>query len=109
MGLPLSDETMLLLAVLFLLSGVLRRVFGTQTSRAERKLARARDYGLLREIATVPSPRSATFVQERLRQRGIRSTVAPSERDDRLGVLVFPADARTAADALLADSTEPDA
>lgn len=103
MGLPISDETVVLIVVVFLLAAMLRWVFGAQTSHIDRKLAKARDYGLLREVATVPSKQAAEFVQERLRQRGIRSTVAPSDRDDRLQVLVFPADARAAADALLSD------
>jgi hypothetical protein len=104
MGLPISDETVVLLVVVFLLAAMLRWVFGAQTSRIDRKLAKARDYGLLREVATVPSKQAAEFVQDRLRRRGIRSTVAPSDHDDRLRVLVFPADARAAADALLSDS-----
>ncbi|HWE91336.1 MAG TPA: hypothetical protein VG317_17880 [Pseudonocardiaceae bacterium] len=103
MGLPIPDETVVLIVVIFLLAAVLRWVFGAQTSRIDRKLAKARDYGLLREVATVPSQQAARFVQDRLRERGIRSTVAPSEQDDRLRVLVFPADASAAAAALLSD------
>jgi hypothetical protein len=103
MGLPIPDETVVLIVVIFLLAAVLRWVFGAQTSRIDRKLAKARDYGLLREIATVPSQQAARFVQDRLRERGIRSTLVPCDQDGRLRVLVFPADAPAAAATLLRD------
>jgi hypothetical protein len=106
MELPISDEVAVLVAVIILLSGVLRWFFGSQTARggrAERRLARARDYGLLSEVATAPSEQSATFVRELLRSNGIRATTAPDDDGATQHVLVFPADARKAADVLLHD------
>jgi hypothetical protein len=104
MGLPGGDEIAVLASVIILLSGVLRWFFGSQTAsggRAERKLAKARDYGLLSEVATAPSEQAATFVRELLRSNGIRATTAPDDDGATQHVLVFPADARAAADVLL--------
>ena len=106
MGLSIPDELLVLAAIIILLSGVLRRFFGSDTagidrSRIERKLARARDYGLLSEVATAPSEQAATFVQDLLRSNGIRATTAPDDDGATQHVLVFPADARAAADLLL--------
>lgn len=106
MGLSTPDEAVILAAIIFLLSGVLRRFFGSDTvrlARADRKLSRARDYGLLSEVATAPSERSATFVRELLRSNGIRATTAPDDDGATQHVLVFPKDARAAADLLLRD------
>jgi hypothetical protein len=103
MGLPVRDEIAVLVAVIFLLSGVLRWFFGSQTSggRVERKLARARDYGLLSEVATAPSEQAAQFVRELLRNNGIRATTAQDDDGATQHVLVFPADAKAAAELLL--------
>lgn len=106
MGLSTMDEVLVLTAITVLLSGVLRRFFGSDTAktgRIERKLERARDYGLLSEVATVPSERSATFVRELLRSNGIRATTAPDDDGATQHVLVFPADAKAAAELLLRD------
>jgi hypothetical protein len=96
-----SEELLVLLAIGFLLCAVLRWSFGD--GRVTRKLTRARDYGLLREVATAPSDRAAKFVQDRLRGGGIRATTAPAEDTGAIRVLVFPADAQAAADLLLTD------
>ena len=104
MGLPARDEIAVLVAMIILLSGVLRWFFGSQTTdggRTERKLAKARDYGLLSEVATAPSEQAATFVRELLRSNGIRATTAPDDDGATQHVLVFPADAKAAADLLL--------
>jgi hypothetical protein len=104
MGLPISDEALVLLAMIVLLSGVLRWFFGSDTGkRADRQMAKAADYGLLAEVATAPSEQAAKFVQDQLRRNGIRATTAPSGDGARLRVLVFPKDARAAADVLLRD------
>ncbi|HEX3791270.1 MAG TPA: hypothetical protein VHW44_25635 [Pseudonocardiaceae bacterium] len=110
MGLDVPEELIVLALVLFLLSVMLRRSFGSDTARptrAARKVARARDYGLLREIATAPSEQAAAFVRERLASHGIRATTAPGPEGGPAGslrVLVFAADAAAAADLLLSDS-----
>jgi hypothetical protein len=104
MGMSIPDEALVLIAVIFVLSGVLRRFFGSDTARGgrvERKLARARDYGLLSEVATAPSEQAATYVRELLRSNGIRATTAPDDENGTTHVLVFPADAQAAADVLL--------
>jgi hypothetical protein len=104
MGLSTPDEALVLMAAIILLSGVLRRYFGSDTAgtgRIDRKLIKARDYGLLSEVATAPSEQAATFVRELLRSNGIRATTAPGDHGSTQRVLVFPADARAAADLLL--------
>lgn len=104
MGLSIPNELLVLGAIIVLLSGVLRRYFGSQTARgdrAERKLTRARDYGLLSEVATAPSEQAAVFVRELLRRNGIRATTAPDDDGRTQHVLVFPADAEAAANVLL--------
>ena len=103
MGMGMPDELMVLALVVFVLMAVLRWSFGSQNARSERKLARARDYGLLREVATTHSDQAARFVQDLLRRNGIRTTTAPGEEADTVRVLVFPKDARAAADLLLHD------
>lgn len=101
MGLTGLDEALVLLAVIFVLSGVLRRFFGSDVPRVERRLAKARDYGLLSEVATAPSEQAATFVRDLLRSKGIRATTAPDDNGTTQHVLVFPKDARAAADVIL--------
>jgi hypothetical protein len=100
-GMAGTEELLVLLAIGFLLCAVLRWSFGD--GRVTRKLHKARDYGLLREVATTPSDRAARFVQDRLRRGGIRATTAPDDDTGAVHVLVFPADARAAADLLLTD------
>jgi hypothetical protein len=106
MGLSIPNEALILAAIIVLLSGILRRFFGSDTARGgriERRLAKARDYGLLSEVATAPSEQAATFVRELLRSNGIRATTAPDADGATQHVLVFPADAKAAADLLLRD------
>jgi hypothetical protein len=103
MGLSIPDEVLVLAAIIFVLSGVLRRFFGSQTAKGERRLVKARDYGLLSEVATAPSEQAATFVRELLRSNGIRATTAPDDDGATQHVLVFPKDAKAAADLLLRD------
>jgi len=101
MGQGMPDELLVLGVVVFALIAVLRWSSGDREARAERRIARARDYGLLRQVATAPSEQAAEFVRDLLRRNGIRATTAPGEAGDTLRVLVFPADARAAADLLL--------
>jgi hypothetical protein len=96
-----GDEALILFAVIILLAGILRRYFGSDIDRTERKLAKARDYGLLSEVATAPSEQAATFVRDLLRSNGIRATTAPDDNGATQHVLVFPADAHAAANVLL--------
>ncbi len=102
---PVSASALLiLLCVLAAFAGLLRWSYGSDTARPRQYRWRGRrtgNYGLLREIAIVPSHQAAQYVREELRRNGIRSTTAPT--DDRTGqrILVFPADMDAATAALL--------
>jgi hypothetical protein len=65
--------------------------------------AHRKDYGLLREVAKVPSSTAARVVEERLHAAGVKATTVPAEDGDGLRILVFPADQNTAIQALLRD------
>lgn len=86
------------LCVMALLAAVLRWASSLDTDKAHRK-----DYGLLREVAKVPSTRAAKVVEERLQSVGVRATTVPDPEGDGLRILVFPADQATAIRTLLAD------
>jgi hypothetical protein len=86
------------LGVMGLFAAVLRWASGLDTDHAHRK-----DYGLLREVAKVPSSTAARVVEERLQNAGVRATTVPSPDGEGLRVLVFPADQATAIDTLLRD------
>ncbi|HEV3356680.1 MAG TPA: hypothetical protein VG247_07775 [Pseudonocardiaceae bacterium] len=109
--LPVSATALLIvLCVLAALAGLLRWSYGSDTARprqyrrrgrSQRHSSRSGDFGLLREIAIVPSHQAAQYVQDQLRRNGIRSTTAAT--DDRIGqrILVFPSDVDAATAALL--------
>jgi hypothetical protein len=101
--LPVSAAALLiLLCVLAAFAGLMRWSYGSDTARPRsRRRSRQSDYGLLREIAIVPSHQAAQFVRERLRDNGIRSTTAPADDYGGQRVLVFPADVEAATAALL--------
>lgn len=84
------------LAVIGLLALVLRWASSLDTDRAHRK-----DYGLLREVATVPSVTAARAVERRLAAAGVAATTVPAPDGEHLHILVFPADQRTAVTTLL--------
>ncbi|SDC50256.1 hypothetical protein [Actinokineospora iranica] len=94
MDLPAPYLTLVALLVVGLLGLVLRWAFASDSDRRK-------DYGLLREVAKVPSPGAARFVEERLREVGVRATTVPAEDGEGLRVLVFPGDERAAIAALL--------
>jgi hypothetical protein len=100
--LPVSAAALLvLLCVLAAFAGLMRWSYGSDTARPRpRRRTRSGDYGLLREIAFVPSHQAAQFVQDQLRHNGIRSTTAPTD-DGGQRILVFPADVDAATAALL--------
>ena len=60
------------LSVMALFAAVLRWASSLDTDKAHRK-----DYGLLREVAKVPSTRAARVVEERLQGAGVRATTVP--------------------------------
>jgi hypothetical protein len=84
------------LGVLALLALVLRWASSLDTDKAHRK-----DYGLLREVAKVPSSTAARVVEKQLRQAGVSATTVPAEDGDGLRILVFPSDEAVAIDVLL--------
>jgi hypothetical protein len=79
-----------------ILALVLRWASNLDTDKAHRK-----DYGLLREVAKVPSSTAARVVEQRLSAAGIRATTVPADDGDGMRILVFPADEATAIQALL--------
>jgi hypothetical protein len=86
------------LSVMALLAGVLYWASSLDTDKAHRK-----DYGLLREVAKVPSTTAARVVEERLQNVGVRATTVPDPEGNGLRVLVFPTDQDMAIRTLLAD------
>lgn len=91
-------------AVLLALCLLLRWMYGERRSAKRRRQA---GYGLLVEVATVPSPTAADMVTTRLRDAGIRVTTAEIPDRPALRVLVFPDDQRRALALLLDDSQWP--
>ncbi|WP_156758523.1 hypothetical protein [Actinokineospora pegani] len=96
MDLPAPYLSLVALLVIGVLGLVLRWGFAAGPKK---------DYGLLKEIAKVPSQNAARFVEERLQQAGVRATTVPAEDGEGLRVMVFPADERAAVEALLDDGT----
>lgn len=86
------------LAVMALLAAILRWASSLDTDKAHRK-----DYGLLREVAKVPSTTAARVVEERLQNVGVRATTVPDPEGNGLRILVFPNDQDIAIRTLLAD------
>ena len=84
------------LLAIAILALVLRWASSMDTDQAHRK-----DYGLLREVARVPSTTAARVVEERLQEVGVRATTVPAEDGNGMRILVFPADEDTAIRALL--------
>lgn len=84
------------LAVMALFAGVLRWASSLDTDKAHRK-----DYGLLREVAKVPSSTAARVVEERLQEAGVRATTVPAPDGESLRILVFPTDEDAAIRVLL--------
>jgi hypothetical protein len=84
------------IVVLGLLALVLRWASSLDTDAAHRK-----DYGLLREVAKVPTSTAARAVETQLRRAGVSATTVPAEDGNGLRILVFPADQATAISVLL--------
>jgi hypothetical protein len=89
--------TLLILGVVLgVLALVLRWASSLDTDKAHRK-----DYGLLREVAKVPTSTAARVVEEQLRRAGVMATTVPAEDGEGLRILVFPNDEAAAIDVLL--------
>lgn len=87
---------LILLVVIGLLALVLRWASSLDTDKAHRK-----DYGLLREVAKVPSSTAARVVESQLKEAGVSATTVPAEDGVGLRILVFPADEAAAIEVLL--------
>jgi hypothetical protein len=94
-GVPAYTLLVPLLAIA-MLALVLRWASSLDTDKAHRK-----DYGLLCEVARVPSSTAARVVEERLQEVGVRATTVPAEDGNGMRILVFPGDENTAIQALL--------
>ncbi|GAA0219879.1 hypothetical protein GCM10010492_17400 [Saccharothrix mutabilis subsp. mutabilis] len=81
-------QTLLLLVVLAALALVLRWAFGNDRHGVPDHTGE--DFGLLVEVAVLPTAEAAEVLAKRLRDAGIRVTVARRGAGHRL--LVFPAD-----------------
>ena len=79
-----------------LLALVLKWASSLDTDRAHRK-----DYGLLREVAKVPSSTAARVVETQLKRAGVAATTVPAEDGNGLRILVFPTDEAAAIKVLL--------
>jgi hypothetical protein len=84
------------LLAIAILALVLRWASSLDTDKAHRK-----DYGLLREVAKVPSSTAARIVEQCLQAAGIRATTVPAEDGNGMRILVFPGDESVAIQALL--------
>ncbi|MBB5955292.1 hypothetical protein FHS29_001873 [Saccharothrix tamanrassetensis] len=85
-------QTLLLVVVLTALALVLRWAFGNDRRAVPDYTGE--DFGLLSEVAAVPTGEAADVLAGRLREAGIRTTVV--RRGDIHRLLVWPADAADA-------------
>ena len=86
------------LVAIGLLAVLLRWASSLDTDKAHRK-----DYGLLREVAKVPSSTAARVVETQLKAAGVSATTVPAEDGVGLRILVFPTDEGAAIDVLLSN------
>ncbi|CRK59120.1 hypothetical protein [Alloactinosynnema sp. L-07] len=94
MDLPAPYLILVALLVVGLIGGIIRWGLGPDSDRRK-------DYGLLREVAKVPSSDAARLVEQELQDAGIRATTVPADDGAGFRVLVFPVDERMAIDTLL--------
>ncbi|WP_433264492.1 hypothetical protein ACQPZF_35230 [Actinosynnema sp. CS-041913] len=85
-------QTLLLVVVLTVLALLLRWAFGNDRRAVPDYTGD--DFGLLSEVAAVPTVEAADVLARRLRQAGIRTTVV--RRGDVHRLLVWPADVANA-------------
>nr|WP_148303146.1 hypothetical protein [Saccharothrix espanaensis] len=85
-------QILLVAVVLGALALLLRWAFGNDRRAVPDYTGE--DFGLLTEVAVVPTPEAARVLAERLRAAGIKTTIAT--RGDLHRLLVFPADAANA-------------
>ena len=100
MDLPLVWGILIALVVVGFLMLVLRWGLSDYTALERRK----KDYGLLTEVAVVPTQRAADVVSDQLKRHGVKATAVPDPDGERLRILVFPGDEQTAVKALLEEN-----
>jgi hypothetical protein len=87
----LSGSALALLAVL-VLGGLLWWTFGDSRSMPAPNNRSGDGYGLLVEVARLPSAQAADVLRRRLAAAGVKATVSPGAGGDGHALLVFPAD-----------------
>jgi hypothetical protein len=83
-------QTLLLIVVFGLLAGVLRWAFGNDRRAVPDYTGD--DFGLLNEVAVVPTKEAAEVLAKRLRTAGIKATTVRGAVTGEWRVMVFPAD-----------------
>ncbi|WNV90139.1 SPOR domain-containing protein [Umezawaea sp. Da 62-37] len=83
-------QTLLLIVVFGLLAGVLRWAFGNDRRAVPDYTGD--DFGLLNEVALVPTEEAARILAKRLRTAGIKATAVRAPQPGAYRVMVFPAD-----------------
>ncbi len=83
---------LLALLLLIVLGGLLRWTYGTQNDHRVPDRDPDGDYGLLREVAAVPTAETAAVLRRRLADEGIRATVNPAGGNQGYRILVFAQD-----------------
>lgn len=84
------------LALVLLLGGMLRWTFGTQQQHRMPDRSGAGGYGLLREVALVPTIEAAEVLRRRLAADGIRASVTATPDGSGRRLMVFAEDEPTA-------------
>lgn len=87
---------LLALLVIAALGVLMRWTFGTHREHRAPERDPNGDYGLLTEVAVVPSPDAASVLRRRLAADGIRATLTPTVDGQGRRIMVFPDDERTA-------------
>jgi len=89
---PVYGPLLALLLLLFVLVGLLRWTYGMQNDHRAPERDPDGDYGLLREVAVVPTAEAAAVLRRRLAAEGIRATVNPAGVNPGYRILVFVQD-----------------
>jgi len=83
-------QTLLLVVVFGVLAGVLRWAFGNDRRAVPDYTGD--DFGLLNEVAVVPTEEAARVLAKRLRTAGIKATSVRGAQPGAFRVMVFPVD-----------------
>jgi hypothetical protein len=103
---PEDRSTMCVMAPSVAIAVLVVVILALAMRKVQHRREPARDYGLLREVATVSSQRSAGLVVDRLGAHGIHATTVPRREAGGFGILVFPEDEQPAS-RVLSESWTP--